>query len=145
MKNKKIIAIAAASLVAAAGLYLLLKPKGSRGQTPGPTPDPTPGPTPSPSPFPTPKPTPTPSPSGNNAERFGYSKYEVTTRVSNLNVRREPNTTSLILGSLPKGTIIFAKAHSAGWHVTPSPNGFVGEQGDCFDCGFVSSQYITKK
>jgi hypothetical protein len=57
--------------------------------------------------------------------------YQVNTVVSNLNVRSTPSTTSSILKSLTKGTIISAKPSSTG-----------GWMELCNGGGFVSSQYL---
>lgn len=87
----------------------------------------------------------TPQPGPQSPEKFGYSKYQVVTQTSNLNIRKEASTSSAIIGSLPKGSIIYAKKHvlDPAWYVTTSPNGSVTETG-CYDCGFVSAQYIKK-
>lgn len=86
---------------------------------------------PSPSPTPTPTPTPTPAPSG-------FEKYVVTTNTSNLNVRSGPSTSSSRVGTLVKGSEIFAKpSGTSGWHEYSS-DGITSS-------GFVSSQYVTKK
>jgi len=72
---------------------------------------------------------------GNGNTDAGYFKYKVTTLVSNLNVREQPNTSSTILTTLPKGTIIDAKASStSGWMEV-----MVGSTN-----GFASAQYLTK-
>jgi uncharacterized protein YgiM (DUF1202 family) len=64
-----------------------------------------------------------------------YAKYKVTTLVSNLNIRQNPSTNSTILTSVPKGTIIDAKASStSGWMEV-----MVGSTN-----GFASAQYLTK-
>lgn len=92
----------------------------------------TPSPTPSPTPNPSPNPSPSPSPSS------GFEKYVVTTSTSNLNIRSGPSTSSSTIGSLPKGTEIFAKpSGTSGWHEYSS-DGVISS-------GFVSSQYVTKK
>ena len=68
----------------------------------------------------------------------GFDKYVVTTSTSNLNVRSGPSTSSSILGTLPKGSEIFAKPSSTtGWHEYSSD----GKT----STGFLSSQYLTKK
>jgi uncharacterized protein YgiM (DUF1202 family) len=84
-----------------------------------------------PKPEPEPEPTPPPTPSG-------FEKYAVTTNTSNLNVRSGPSTSSSIVGTLVKGSEIFAKpSGTSGWHEYSSD----GKTGS----GFVSSQYVTKK
>ena len=66
-----------------------------------------------------------------------YEKYEVATLVSNLNVRKEPNTSSQVLDSLPKGSLIFAKpSGTTGWYAY-SKDGVS-------DAGFISSMYLKK-
>lgn len=65
----------------------------------------------------------------------GFAKYEVTTLVSNLNIRQEPSTNSTILTTVAKGKIIDAKASStSGWMQVK-----VGSIN-----GFASAQYLTK-
>lgn len=77
-------------------------------------------------PAPTPKPTPTPTPSAE------CKNYLVVTNVSNLNIRKLPSTSSDIVGSLPKGSTISAKASSAsGWMQL------------CDGRGYASSQYLA--
>jgi uncharacterized protein YgiM (DUF1202 family) len=69
---------------------------------------------------------------------LGFEKYVVTTNTSNLNVRSGPSTSSSIVGTLVKGTEIFAKpSGTSGWHEYSSD----GKTSS----GFVSSQYVTKK
>ena len=76
-------------------------------------------------------PTPPPTPSS------GFDKYEVATLVSNLNVRQSPTTTSSVIDSLAKGSVVFAKpSGTTGWYVY-SKDGVV-------DSGFVSSMYLKK-
>mgnify|MGYP000956131906 CR=1 FL=1 len=76
-------------------------------------------------------PTPPPTPSS------GFDKYEVATLVSNLNVRQSPTTSSSVIDSLPKGSVVFAKpSGTTGWYVY-SKDGVV-------DSGFVSSMYLKK-
>ena len=56
-------------------------------------------------------PTPPPTPSS------GFDKYEVATLVSNLNVRQSPTTTSSVIDSLAKGSVVFAKpSGTTGWY-----------------------------
>ena len=77
----------------------------------------------------TPIPPPTPS--------SGFDKYEVATLVSNLNVRQSPTTSSSVIDSLPKGSVVFAKpSGTTGWYVY-SKDGVI-------DSGFVSSMYLKK-
>ena len=64
----------------------------------------------------------------------GCGSYKVTTVVSNLNVRQQPNTSSAIISSLPKGSTVSAKASStSGWMEL------------CSQSGFVSATYLTKQ
>jgi len=61
----------------------------------------------------------------------------VATLVSNLNVRQSPTTSSSVIDSLPKGSVVFAKpSGTTGWYVY-SKDGVV-------DSGFVSSMYLKK-
>ena len=72
---------------------------------------------------------------GSGSDSGTYAKYKVTTLVSNLNIRQNPSTNSTILTSVPKGTIIDAKASStSGWMEV-----MVGSTN-----GFASAQYLTK-
>ena len=64
-----------------------------------------------------------------------FQKYTVETLVSNLNVRQSPSTSSAVIGSLPKGSVVFAKpSGTSGWY-TYSADGVK-------DTGFVSSLYL---
>lgn len=66
----------------------------------------------------------------------GWTKFKVITITDPLNIRQSPSTTSSILGTLPIGTIIYAKpSSSSGWHEY-SANGSTRS-------GYVSSTYIT--
>jgi uncharacterized protein YgiM (DUF1202 family) len=97
------------------GLYLLLKP--SKGMAAAPKP---------------PKKTVKPL-------SAGYDTYIVTTSSTNLNVRKEPSTTSPIVGSLAKGSEVFA---------TPTPDKmdwFTLLDEDLNPKGYVSSKYLKKK
>lgn len=68
----------------------------------------------------------------------GFEKYTVTTNTSNLNIRSSASTSSSIVGSLSKGSEIFAKPSSTtGWHEYSADGKTT--------TGYVSSQYITKK
>ena len=127
-KQKNLIIGGAAALLAIVGLVFIFKGGGKKDEpTPGPTPGPNPNPNPNPDPF---NPTPTPPVSG-------FSKYRVTTLVSNLNVRQSASTSAPVVGSLPKDSIVYAKPSSTtGWYVY-SANGTT-------DSGFVSSLYLTK-
>lgn len=113
MKNKKLIIGISAAALAVVGLFLVFKGmKKPEGDTTTPTPNP---------------PTPTPP--------SEYNKFEVATLVSNLNVRQSPSTSSPVVGSLPKGTIIFAKpSGTSGWYAY-SKDGVTAD-------GFVSSLYL---
>jgi len=67
-----------------------------------------------------------------------YSKYIVDTLLTNLNVRDTPSTSGAKVGSLAKGTEIFAKPSStAGWFEY-SANGTTSS-------GFVSASYLKAK
>ncbi|MCQ2190848.1 MAG: SH3 domain-containing protein [Paludibacteraceae bacterium] len=61
------------------------------------------------------------------------AKYIVTTQSSNLNVRKEPNTTCAIIGKLAKGTEIEVAKIENGW-ATISFND---------QTAYVSADYIT--
>jgi hypothetical protein len=64
-----------------------------------------------------------------------YEKYKVITQTDPLNVRDTPDGTKI--GSLPKGSIIFAKeSDTASWHEYSAD----GEN----TSGYVSSQYLEK-
>ena len=97
------------------GLYLLLKPNKAKASESKPT-----------------KPKPTPL-------SAGYDTYIVTTMSSNLNVRKEPNATSLVIASLPKGTEILATptADTTDWHTLLDK--------DLNPKGYISSKFIKKK
>jgi uncharacterized protein YgiM (DUF1202 family) len=65
-------------------------------------------------------------------------KYVVKTSGDALNVRKEPNSSSVVVKKYPNGTVINArKSQVSGWHE-------VLEQG-LGVVGYVSSQYIVKK
>jgi uncharacterized protein YgiM (DUF1202 family) len=60
------------------------------------------------------------------------SSHTVVTQSSNLNIRQSPNTSSAIIGSLPKGSLANAKPSStSGWMQL------------CDRAGYVSSQYLA--
>jgi uncharacterized protein YgiM (DUF1202 family) len=74
---------------------------------------------------------------GGGTVTTGLVMYEVTTLVSNLNVRQQPSVTSSIVASLPKGTYIFAKPSTTnGWFEYYSNNVLVG---------YVSADYLTRR
>jgi Bacterial SH3 domain len=126
-KQKNLIIGGAAALLAIVGLVFIFKGGGKKDDVTPPSPGPNPNPNPNPDPF---NPTPTPPVSG-------FSKYRVTTLVSNLNVRQSASTSAPVVGSLPKDSIVYAKPSSTtGWYVY-SANGTT-------DSGFVSSLYLTK-
>lgn len=67
---------------------------------------------------------------------MNFKQYKVTTLATPLNVRQEPSTSSAKIGSLPKGTIIYARAsQTSGWMVYSAD----GTSED----GFVSASYLT--
>ena len=126
-KQKNLIIGGAAALLAIVGLVFIFKGGRKKDDVTPPSPGPNPNPNPNPDPF---NPTPTPPVSG-------FSKYRVTTLVSNLNVRQSASTSAPVVGSLPKDSIVYAKPSStSGWYVY-SANGTT-------DSGFVSSLYLTK-
>lgn len=61
--------------------------------------------------------------------------YIVNTQSSNLNVRKEPNTTCAIIGKLAKGTEVEVSSINDGWG-TISFNG---------ETGYVSADYLKLK
>ena len=63
------------------------------------------------------------------------AKYIVTTQSSNLNVRKEPNTTCAIVGKLAKGTEVDVDSIENGW-------GKISFNGET---AYVSADYITIK
>ncbi len=66
----------------------------------------------------------------------GFKKYAVTTGTSSLNIRKTPSTEGEIIGTLPKGTVIYATPSATiGWSEY-SANGISVD-------GYVSSQYLT--
>lgn len=68
---------------------------------------------------------------------IGMKKYKVTTLSTPLNVRQSPSVSSAKIGSLPKGTIIYARAsETSGW-MEYSENG-----NDII--GYVSADYLTE-
>lgn len=111
MKNKNLIIGSIGFLLAAVGIYFIVK--GGKQDADESIPTPTP----------------------NLPILPKYQKYSVETLISNLNVRQTPSTNSSIVGSLAKGSIIFAKpSGTSGWY-SYSEDG-VKEK------GFVSSLYI---
>jgi len=62
----------------------------------------------------------------------GFSDYIVTTQTTDLNIRQSPSTSSAVVGSLAKGSIVRAKPYNSGWSILESGN-------------YVSSQYLTKR
>ena len=74
---------------------------------------------------------PSPNPP-NPAPASNCKSYTVVTQTSNLNIRQSPNTSSAIVGSLPKGSSVNAKESStSGWMQL------------CDRAGYVSSQYLS--
>lgn len=74
------------------------------------------------------------TPTGEQGGRF--RKYKVTTLATPLNVREEASASSAKIGSLPKGSIIWACASSTnGWMI-------YSEDGSN-ESGYVSSDYLT--
>lgn len=64
-------------------------------------------------------------------------KYVVTTASGSLNIREQPNTTSKIIGTLAKGTIVDGIATTDGkWVKVTDASG---------KTGFVSAQYMSRK
>lgn len=75
---------------------------------------------------------------GGNVPSMEVSVYKVTTLVSNLNVREQPSTSSRIVASLAKGTLIRARASStSGWFEA------FPQTGSNQRLGYVSADYIT--
>jgi uncharacterized protein YgiM (DUF1202 family) len=66
-----------------------------------------------------------------------YDLYMVTTKTSNLNVRRNPTTSSPIVDSLKRGSAIMAKPFTDAWFE-------VSKDGKS-SFGYASAQYLTKK
>ena len=66
--------------------------------------------------------------------------YKVTTLLTNLNVREQPSTSSRIVDSLAKGTIIRARpSNTSGWfEAFPSDSSISNQR-----LGYVSADYIT--
>jgi len=91
---------------------------------------------PKPNPAP-PKPVPPPPP---EPEPAGCSDYKVTTISSNLNIRSGPSTTSTIVGSLAKDSIVSVKASSTEGWMQLCDNG----NGMPLPNGYVASLYLTK-
>lgn len=69
----------------------------------------------------------------------GYDTYIVNTISSNLNIRKEPNTSSPIIGSLAKGKEVYATptANTTNWHTLLDE--------DLKVKGYVSSAFLKKK
>lgn len=68
----------------------------------------------------------------------GFDKYVVATKSANLNIRKGPDSASEKIGSLAKGSVIFAKQSATnGWHE-------YSENGTTLT-GYISSQYIKKQ
>lgn len=77
-------------------------------------------------------PTPSPEPNPPSPEPEECANYLITTASTSLNVRSQPNTSSTILRTLPKGVTVSAKpSTTSGWMQL------------CNIEGFVSSQYVT--
>jgi hypothetical protein len=67
----------------------------------------------------------------------GLKQYKVTTLSTPLNVRQSPSVSSAKIGSIPKGTIIYARAsETSGW-MEYYENGI-----DIY--GYVSADYLTE-
>lgn len=65
-----------------------------------------------------------------------FKRYKVTTLATPLNVRQSPTTSSAKIGSLPKGSIIWACAsQTSGWMI-------YSEDG-ANESGYVSADYLT--
>jgi hypothetical protein len=76
------------------------------------------------------------NPPGTEEQGEKFKKYKVTTLVTPLNIREEPSTSSAKIGSLPKGSIIYAAASSTnGWMI-------YSEDGSN-ESGYVSADYLT--
>jgi hypothetical protein len=72
-----------------------------------------------------------------NVLLIGMKQYKVTTLSTPLNVRQSPSVSSAKIGSIPKGTIIYARAsETSGW-MEYSENGT-----DII--GYVSADYLTE-
>ena len=65
-----------------------------------------------------------------------WEKYKVTTLATPLNIREQPSTSSAKIGSLPKGSIIWACASSTnGWMIYSADGSN--------ESGYVSADYLT--
>ena len=111
LKNKYIIPI----VLTVVGLYLLLKPTTAKAEE-----------------VPPKKPSKKPL-------SAGFDTYIVTTQSSALNIRKEPNTTSPIIGSLAKGSEVMATPtpNTNDWHTLLDDN--------LKPKGYIASAYIKKK
>lgn len=83
--------------------------------TPAPTPAPTPEPTPTPTPTPEPTPKPTPEPTPTPPVEVPVEGKDQRIVTGNLNLRAEANTTSSVLASIPKGTVVTVQSLTGIW------------------------------
>jgi uncharacterized protein YgiM (DUF1202 family) len=66
-----------------------------------------------------------------------YQNYVVTTQTSNLNIRKQPSTSSAVIGSLNKGSKVLLKPSATSGWMEYSENGNT-------TVGYVASGYVTK-
>ena len=60
-------------------------------------------------------------------------KLKITTSSANLNIRKAPGTQFTILGSIPKGAVVFSSYYTPGWRFVTFNNMM----------GWISDQYCT--
>ena len=76
------------------------------------------------------------TPENTPEDEVKWEKYKVTTLVTPLNIREQPTTSSAKIGSLPKGSIIWACASStSGWMIYSADGSN--------ESGYVSADYLT--
>jgi hypothetical protein len=72
---------------------------------------------------------------GSSSQGGGWSRLTVNTQSSSLNIRQSPSTNSSVIGSLSKGSTIWARPSStSGWHEYSSNGSSI--------TGYVSSDYL---
>lgn len=105
---------------------------------PVPEPDPTPTPTPVPTPTPTPTPVPVPVPVLSNVGKFA--------QIANVNYaanfRANSSQSANLIGTIPKGTILYLINYSSGWYQV-SYNGQVGWVSNTLLTLVPTGKYVT--
>ena len=100
----------------------------------------TPAPTPAPAPTPTPAPAPTPAPNQSSVNAGMFAQITNVTNAANL--RTSPSTSSSIVGTIPKGTIVYLIDSSNGWYQV-SYNGQIGWVSGNLVASIESGKYVA--